>query len=675
MALDFGTTDNHTNSIHFGDVTALDVPTNYAIGIKGFQLNTAVAADRSIFGKRSATGNGWLMQIASTGEVQLLHDNGTSATFKGNTVLNVDVLYTLLVVRFSSGTVQMYINDLQDVSQGSALSQTIGTTTANLTVGNETDNNNGAACSLDHILWWDSTLTAQEAITFYAGGVPKGANLQFWATTKADPSIDIIGEIVGTKTGTVTAVGSEGIAAWMESDDDSLDKQEAQVPAVAVADVMPAGILAEFQKVSPLVYPILEMDLPNTIQYAAQDIGVNVRGTFKGKVVSFSSDSRAISPTRPSMSTRESGVVIEDTDKEFSNIVEGGGGNQIRGGAIRIIYVSPNTSDEFTYFEGRIYNYEQTSPLLWNINFRPDQVPLDRPFPKTRISQFDWVNAHVDALGQYTPLIWGVHSSVLGTDNGSIPLLPVDTVNFRYLVCLGIAKAVDNVYKDEAIQAPSAYAVEYPIINGRQFTVVNFTSDPGEDAAITADVQGYESVGDGSGTVLINPAEQVEHGLTNFVYGDYQSGSWIDSSTAPIDQITLANVRTFMGDEVEGYEGAIYLDGKNPITGSTFVNTWLKTWEMRAFWTNDGKIGFAFFDHRLLTLQNEANRVRWDYHVSGGERLSYDVTSLVTRIVGRYLQDSVENKFLETLEVRDEFAGLDDVMESLDMTYGIARRV
>jgi len=135
-------------------------------------------------------------------------------------------------------------------------------------------------------------------------------------------------------------------------------------------------------------------------------------------------------------------------------------------------------------------------------------------------------------------VLYGIHDSTgMQQGPGLVPTIYVDTVQFRYLVCAGKAKSIDYVYVD-GVQTGSGWSTSYVTVHGRIYTLIDFTTDQGT-AEITCDANGYEAVGDGSGAVITNPATQWAHRLSNFVLGDYMTGSWL-STNALIDSTTLS---------------------------------------------------------------------------------------------------------------------------------------
>ena len=79
------------------------------------------------------------------------------------------------------------------------------------------------------------------------------------------------------------------------------------------------------------------------------------------------------------------------------------------------------------------------------------------------------------------------------------------------------------------VQTGSGWSATVVEVNGRGYTLIDFTTDQGT-ATITCDVTGLESAGDGSGTVVTNPATIWAMWLSNFVFADYTGvGGWLST--------------------------------------------------------------------------------------------------------------------------------------------------
>jgi hypothetical protein len=431
--------------------------------------------------------------------------------------------------------------------------------------------------------------------------------------------------------------------------------------------LLPAPMVTELKKRSPAVYPVLEMDLPGgTKRYAEQELSFRSAGQYQGKILSWSDITKSIAVTTNDLTRKEVSVTIDDADQEFAKLVSGGSGHQVENSVSRVKLVM-DVGVTHTRFAGRLFSYRQGEPRRWELTFYPDDVPLENKFPILYLTENDWPAIHDSAAGEVAPIVYGKHSSVGHSDAGMVPTFYVDTRNRYYFVSTGRIKAIDQVYRAGVPLDPGVGVLTYLLIRGKHVSVIEFTSDQGDpkEFPITCDVQGIENVGDGSGSLITNPVTQVEHALENFVYGDYRSGLWL-TSQAPIDASSFGAAATFATNE--GYQGAMYIQESQD--GRTFFDEWLRSWEMRAFWDDSGDIQLSVLDHSLANLYISNPWIRWEQHESSFDE-DYNRQDIVDRLTGTYISDTVENKRIRALEIRDISIG-EDVVDTLDMIYGPA---
>ena len=394
--------------------------------------------------------------------------------------------------------------------------------------------------------------------------------------------------------------------------------------------------------------PVLELDLPGG-RRSYSDRGVAVTGIhgYVGKVLSWNSIERSVSEHDNALSRPEFVVVIDDNDKDFAHLIEGGSGHQVRRSAARFkLYGSGLVA--WTEFSGKLDTWEQQSPHAYVLSLRQDDIPLEKKFPKYRLTQFDWPHADSTAIAQYAPIVFGVHDSNADTNEGMLPTYHIDTSGYRHLVSIGYVN-VRRVYGDGTLISSGDYSITHPTVNGTDVTLVDFSADTYEDQVITVDCDGYDTDGDGGGTVIENPVTQLEYLLENFVYGDYRSGSWF-TSAAPIADTEFTTAKDFA--DREGYEGAIYVAG-DQIKGRDFVNAWLTSWDARAYWTRYGNIAPLFLDHAITDIYKSGDSwIRWERHEAGFSQRN-NVDGITSRIAVRYVKNSVDGQLKQTIEVRD----------------------
>jgi hypothetical protein len=276
------------------------------------------------------------------------------------------------------------------------------------------------------------------------------------------------------------------------------------------------------------------------------------------------------------------------------------------------------------------------------------------------LNRVAWPNAKAEVFDKVAPVLYGQHdASGMQTGPGLIPCPYVDTIEFRYLVCAGKAKAVDRVYVD-GLETGSGWATEYITKNGRIYTCVNFTTDQG-DAEVTVDAQGYEAVGDGSGALITNPATQWAHWLTNFVLGDYMTGAWL-STNALIDSTTLTAAEAYLTSL--SARGSAYSDERQ--TGHDVVARFCNSWRMRSWWTLEGKVAIGY--ENIFAQPYTGTRLRWYKDELGKFSLVEDDWQVTSRITVRQAKSASQGSYLTTFEVQDASVS-SDTQDALDLDW------
>jgi len=391
-------------------------------------------------------------------------------------------------------------------------------------------------------------------------------------------------------------------------------------------------------------------------------------GHYSAKVKSWGSLSYQISDRSGRLPSVETRVLVYDTDRTINRLVSGTSANSIRGSAATIYLATPTvaSSSWLTVFSGKVSKVSFPEPFVAEISLRVADDQLQRQSPRGgwAISRVAWPNAAPEAYDMVAPVLYGIHDSTgMQQGPGLVPTIYVDTVQFRYLVCAGKAKSIDYVYVD-GVQTGSGWSTSYVTVHGRIYTLIDFTTDQGT-AEITCDANGYEAVGDGSGAVITNPATQWAHRLTNFVLGDYTSGSWL-STNALIDSTSLSAAEAYM--TLLGAKGSDYDDQKR--TGLDIIARYCNSFKMRTWWTLAGKIGQGY--ENIFSAPYGGTRWRWTRDEVAPFSLVEEDFTVSSRIVVRQARSASQGSYLSTLEVMD--ASFDsDTQEFLDLELSEAK--
>lgn len=418
----------------------------------------------------------------------------------------------------------------------------------------------------------------------------------------------------------------------------------------------------ELRKPYPEVYPLLTVAFPGGSKLLSSSaVASATLGIFEPRVLRWDTLRRGVAERTCGLESVDFSVDVADGDRSFSNLLAGANGHAVRGSGFTLQIASPNVipANWFTLWAGVLADWEQPRPLVWTWQFRANDLALERPFPKTPIGPADWPNASRDARGLFPNLPYGKLSS--SGDGGAIGCPLVDITGCRYMVCAGWAKAVTNVFADGVV-VTSGYSITHPVVNGRVYTLIVFTTTQGEKE-ITADIEGYEATGDGSGALIENPADQLLHFLVNWVWGDYKTGAWLSASTAPVDTTLFTAAATFLSNR--GYKGSRVLGGlSSQQTGLAALEEWCSSMQAQPFWRNNGKLAVKFEDHAASPYP--AITLDADQQTFGSQR--YSSQDLIDRVTVHYLFDNVGGQYTQALEVRDPSLP-HEVGDSLDLPW------
>lgn len=441
-----------------------------------------------------------------------------------------------------------------------------------------------------------------------------------------------------------------------------------------MAGLLSSAMLTELQAATKSVFAVITITLPGGTAFRIAVLPVSVATVgqstqYNSKVVNWASITRQLSTRDGSLQLSTAGVTFEDTDRTFSNNLATWGIEAMRGAAFGIALGSVNVTpgNWYSAFVGTVDTVKMDSPHVWTVTAQSAQQALrEGRFPKTPVLQGDFPNVYDKAIYSFrVPIIYGVHDSRGSGDTGLVPCLYVDTLGFRYLVSQGWVTC-DRVYSAGVLKTvTSDYTVDHTTINGRLYTLVNFISDQGTNE-VTADVTGFESVGNGSGTTLTG-TDALAHLLTNFVYGDYQGGNWA-STTTNINSTYFSNVQTILTTLGSQKVSMRFGGDEDGMLGMDAVNSFCRTLRLDAFWTNLGKLGLAFNNPFDTTLYYSDPRLaRYDRDELAPLGLDWDNSRFATRILASFLFGPAAGSFMQKLEVKDCSAS-EDVQTQLNLT-------
>lgn len=417
-----------------------------------------------------------------------------------------------------------------------------------------------------------------------------------------------------------------------------------------------ANLLAELQAPDSQATFLLEVQLPGgTKRWARGPVNSKSQGAYLDRITQWGTITNSAGDC--SLELPQMGeTTIRDLDKDFSTVVAKYGKAAVRNSRSIARLMSPRLAfaDWYTAFDGYLADWTMPELLHYTLSFNPKDQPLKGSFPKTPLLQSDFPNVLDRTLyNQWVRLIYGIHDSRGSTDRGMVPCPYVDRFKFWFLVCHGWAKSIDRVYLDGVQKDSSFYTVLHPLVNGRTYTVIKWNSDPGT-SAVTADVQGYEVAGDGSGQLLTG-TNALKHLIVNFLYNDYQGGVWLSDGTAPLSTAHWTAARTFLTDL--GWQRASRsYGGQRQTIGLDAINEFAKSKQLFPFFTDAGLLAISADDFRTTTLwQDGTGLIRMQPDMVGPKPLTtaYINSGLADRVAVSHLYSEEQGAYIQNLEVRD----------------------
>lgn len=232
-----------------------------------------------------------------------------------------------------------------------------------------------------------------------------------------------------------------------------------------------------------------------------------------------------------------------------------------------------------TRFSGFLDSIKSQRRGEWELSFRGLNSFIGDT-ALTTILAVDWPSAPTESLNLTVPMIWGrlAGAGYPEEAQGAVKAFLVDTVGFRYLVARGRVEVTAVYIAGVGIAfittGVDGFTVTYPIVAGEVHTVIDFLNSQGTDE-VTCDVVGYDTNGDGTGTVIEAPGDLIDDVLKKTLS---PTGASIIATPLPIP------------DRLHAY-GAFYLNAKQ--TGVQLVSALGFTFGLYPFLRGDGKVAFA----------------------------------------------------------------------------------
>lgn len=312
---------------------------------------------------------------------------------------------------------------------------------------------------------------------------------------------------------------------------------------------------------------------------------------------------------------------------------------------------------------GILYTWKYTG-LTVDVTIKPDTHALEfDDIPRVKLTAGDWPLIHASSKGSYAPIVYGIHDAQALSGKGMIdcPNVRFDaTAGYYYVVSLGWLKSVDRLYLGGVQKTiTTQWNWSKIIAGGKPFTVVFLVGiTPLPTDIITVDCQGLTTSSDGTGSLISGGADILKHGLTNFIFGDWQGGAWLADSTAQIDTTEFANTASW--GSAFGWEGAWRIGAATtPQVGMDAIRAWNDSFpSLRTWWTERGQIACGPLRHHdaRMGLYPSDPWLREENLVGGPDDAfvpTDDANQLMSRVSGSYLYGEADKKYWATLEVQD----------------------
>lgn len=417
------------------------------------------------------------------------------------------------------------------------------------------------------------------------------------------------------------------------------------------ATALPATTLVALQGRPSKTIPLLELDIGGTARkYSVTNAASVERGFYEHRLIEAGSIRRAVSDSNFSMPRDSATVTLVDHDRAIEALLYANLSTVVNTPA-RILLADPDVDpdDWYTLFSGIIEEFGTPSANRWTFNLRRDDLAFNSRLKIPDIQAYDWPNAPSESIGARGQVVYGIHDSTGTGFTGMIPTTYVDNSGFRYLVSYGRLKDITDVFVDGVSESAANWDMVYEITNGREWTLIDFTSDQG-DAVITCDVQGVDQIGDGSGGVLQSPPQLISHALNNFIFQNWTNGDWLPVSARLASEYLFEAQAYF--DNLGISTGAMVIDGE--MTGIEMVNTWANMFNIYCFWTSDGRFAMVVDDYADEDVYTTAAHFRQELSPEPEFRsVEFNSRELEDSVKGRYIYSHADNDYFAVLTVKD----------------------
>jgi hypothetical protein len=317
-------------------------------------------------------------------------------------------------------------------------------------------------------------------------------------------------------------------------------------------------MLAESERTDRKVFVVAKAELPGGTEWWARPPGVasDNEGLCKPIVKRFGRFGIGADFGDFSVALKPKTITVVDEDRFLSTMLARG--EPVRGSSVTSYYASNREgivrADWLELHSGVITGLSGTPGGTYQVTIDPDARWLNNKIGWP-ITEPDW-GCDAEYVGRLAPICMGLWDASAGTIHGAVAPARISSTEW---VFAGWNKSIDRVYvgvsgswtlKVEGAGA-AQYQVDHPVRGGKTYTRLTFGTAQAADAEVRCDVHGLESVGDGSGSMLVDPGEQTAFVLSNFGWA-YPGPEWDDGSAAPINMTSIAALTTALSKAIDG---------------------------------------------------------------------------------------------------------------------------
>lgn len=446
------------------------------------------------------------------------------------------------------------------------------------------------------------------------------------------------------------------------------------IPAGGEAEVPGASIGDQTLQYMSLV----EIDFDSGTRYYSFEGISSPSQWYKDQVVEIGTINRDVPALAGEYRVAECNVVLSNVDLEFSTLKAT---QPFRNRTVRIKFGNraEGLSAMTTLYTGAISDWSFSGGKL-NLTVRDVSFDPLRTSLGGYINQTDFSTAPASEEPRFWPIIYGEVSSVGHSATGAVPCYLTTSANpFKYLVARHICKSIDNVYLYGVLVDPGDYTTSTAEVSGQTMQFIEFTTDQRDtnrpnEIEITADVKGITDDGLSTGTLIENPAEQLEHYLVNYA----------GIASADIDA-SFGYTATYLDSKL--YEGSVAILDNRP--HSEVLERFMESFGLSFYCTREGTYGLFVFDvsqlndiEALEPLTDDQDILRDSFQIYSQEqvcsRMQFNYVYNWPKDYFEYQPDQIDDAEIENLGadirenlnlwyVRDDATALDVVTERMGL--------